>query len=258
MEKNQEIQGLNVFYVEEGEGVPILILHGWSASTESWRETQKHLVDRGFRVIVPDLPGFGQTDEPEDIWNLSDYMEFVRNFAKALNLHQFVLAGHSFGGRIAIKYAQKNARELRALVLMSAAGVIRHKDVKTRLFIALTKMGDWVFSKPGLSVFKEPVKKIWHRFASRKDYKKASPKMKEILKRVIAEELKAYLPHIKTHTLILWGDKDVLTPVSDGFLLHQTIPLSHMHVFPDMPHAINLKAPKEIAKQISLFIKGEK
>lgn len=256
MEQTIKVKGLDAFYRIEGEGDTILILHGWGSSSNTWQITQKELARRGFRVLALDLPGFGQTPEPPEYWHLKDYTDFVHEFAQKLDLHPFTLAGHSFGGRITIDYASRYPKSLRAIVLIAAAGVIRHKKAKIGIMLGLTKLGNALFSIPPLNFTKPIARKIWYKFTGVHDYEKASDVMKTIMQTVLAEELRQYLPNIHTPTLILWGENDMETPLLDGFIIHRTIPQTHMHVFPDMPHGLNIKAPIAVAKQIARFLKS--
>ncbi|MEX0877533.1 MAG: alpha/beta hydrolase [Candidatus Spechtbacterales bacterium] len=255
MEKKIKVKGLTTFYRDEGEGDPVLILHGWGSNADAWHTTQKELARQGFRVITIDLPGFWRTEEPPEPWHLKDYSDFVYEFTQKIDLAYFTLAGHSFGGRITIDYATRYPKQLSSIILISAAGVMRHKKAKIGVMLILTKTGNAIFSIPPLSFLKPLAQKVWYKFTGEHDYEKASPIMKSVMQRVLEEELYSYLPNITVPALILWGDKDTATPLSDGFILHKNIPVTHMHVFPDMPHALNLKAPIQVAKEISLFLK---
>ena len=253
--KTVEVQGIKISYSDSGTGKDILILHGWGSSYDSWLEVQKDLASRGFRVIVPDLPGFGRSDEPSSQWGLEDYSEFVHEFARMTGIkNKFTLAGHSFGGRVAIDYSVRYSEDLEFLVLIAAAGVMRHKKIKTQILLVFTKMGNAVFSLPVLSFMKPFVEKVWYKFSGEKDYWQASDTMRTVMQRVLDEELGSRLPKILLPTLILWGQKDTATPLSDGIIIHQNVPTSYLHVFKDMPHALNLKDPHGVAEKIAEFL----
>ena len=78
--------------------------------------------------------------------------------------------------------------------------------------------------------------------------------MREIMKRVMGESLRPHLPHITQPTLILWGEDDMATPVADALIIHQSIPLTHLHIFPETGHAIQIEKPKNVAKHIARFL----
>lgn len=269
MTNNIKIDGLSVFY-RDSDGANnntasdefikenILILHGWGSNSSRWIKVQKQLTQNGYRVVMPDLPGFGNTKEPPSAWTISDYSNFVHEFTKKINLDKFVLIGHSFGGRIAIDYTIRYTEQLNKLVLISAAGITRHKRVKTRVFLILTKLSKIIFSISILEYFRPFAIKIVYKFTGSYDYKKASQRMQKIMKRILEENLRAFLPRIILPTLILWGEKDTLTPVSDGEILNEEIQNSYLHIFPNQPHALNITMPKTLAKYIANFIKAKK
>jgi len=76
------IKGLKINYKTLGEGRPLLILHGWGSRSDNWQKVGDMLAQNGIKVIIPDLPGFGQSDKPPRAWNLDDYCDFVEEFVK--------------------------------------------------------------------------------------------------------------------------------------------------------------------------------
>lgn len=253
-EHQTKVQGLTTFYREKGAGSALFILHGWGSSFKTWVNVQDQLAEYGLRVIAVDLPGFGKTDEPPSYWSLGDYTDFVRELAKQLNLEKFALLGHSFGGRIAIDYAARYSEDLQKLILVAAAGVVRHKETKIAVFRVFTKVGNKVFSVPGLRYFKNIISKIWYKFTGENDYHKASPRMKQIMSRVLDENLRPYLPRITVPTLILWGEKDIMTPLSDAKILNEEIQNSYLHIFEGEPHALQITIPEQLSSRIAKFL----
>ena len=249
-----KIQDLPVFYLDKGRGSVVLILHGWGSNSAKWIKVQDGLVADGFRVIVPDLPGFGKTPEPLSTWTISDYSRFVYEFTNKLNIDKLILAGHSFGGRISIDYAVRYPQQLDKLILISAAGVVRHEKVKIKIFLILTKIGNFVFSTPILSSLKPLVGRVAYKLAGARDYKKASDGMQSVIKNILNENLRIFLPNITIPTLILWGENDVMTPVGDAEIIDREVPNSYLYIFKNQPHALNLTIPQKLAKQISAFL----
>jgi pimeloyl-ACP methyl ester carboxylesterase len=157
-EKQIQINGLDINYKIIGDGkIPVVLLHGWGVSSDKYLELIKILysiLNTQYSILIPDLPGFGKSNEPNENWNLDDYVEFVDEFIKKASrkggfelvknilkkmqdgstglLSQWsqqtkpILIGHSFGGRIAIKYAAKYPEKIDKLILTGAAG-IKHK-----------------------------------------------------------------------------------------------------------------------------------
>src|SRR5476649_946117 len=120
------VEGTQVSVLRGGSGPPLLSLHGSEAFT-TWQRFMAELAGR-FDVIVPDHPGFGASDTPPWLDCIGDLAHFYRAFIEALGLHNVVVAGHGIGGWIAGELALRDTRDLRALVLVDAAGLPLTED----------------------------------------------------------------------------------------------------------------------------------
>ena len=85
-EKIIKVGGLNINLKAKGEGKPLLILHGWGSSSDKWQKAGELISEKGYKVIIPDLPGFGKSEEPKTPWNLDKYCGFVEDLSQSLNL----------------------------------------------------------------------------------------------------------------------------------------------------------------------------
>lgn len=262
-EKRIKIDGLSINYKQIGDGnIPIILLHGWGVDSDKYTETIKQLFlqttnyDLQPVIFVPDLPGFGKSDNPPKAWGVNDYAEWLKNYAMAINLSSFVLIGHSFGGRVAIKFGVQYPEKLKALVLTGAAGIKHPPTLKQKTFYALAKQGKAVFSLPLLNYLQIPAKKLLYKAAQEKDYYQAQGVMKETLKKVIAEDLTPCLEKTKTPTLLIWGAKDKSTPLSDGRIMHFKIQNSKLKILSDANHSLPYQKPEEFAKIVFEFIKN--
>ena len=256
-QKTIMVGSLRVRYLETAgvDSIPLVILHGWGSSINSWTNVALSLEKNGVKVFIPDLPGFGETPEPPCPWGLSDYMEFVRAFVQSIDIQKFFLAGHSFGGQIAIAYATQYPQNMEKLILMSAARIIKRKKLRVKTFMVATKIGDLIFSLPLLALLRPIVQKIWYKLTGERDYYLASAVMRETRKRVVGEEVGPRLNLAKIPTLILWGGKDNVTLLADGRIIQREIIGSKMKVFENEGHDINLKKYREVAWEINEFIK---
>jgi len=249
-EKFIKVNNLKVFTRIEGQGSPFLILHGWGASTKSWIKVQ-HELSKHFSVICPDLPGFGKSDLPDSAWNIDSYLDFIIALTKELGIEKFYLLGHSFGGRIAIKLAEKFSEKLEKLILIDSAGI---KPKAPNWFISLLNrfMGIFKFM-PGYNIGR----KAYYKFIIRStDYLKATGIMKQVFQKVIAEDLIDCLHNIQIKTFIIWGKHDNLTPLKDGQIINQKIADSKLDIV-DTGHAPHLIIPKIISQKIIDFIYGK-
>lgn len=258
-EKTIEIERVRVSYKRAGERGPLVfILHGWGGSAASWVKVQELLADKGFRVIVPDLPGFGKSDEPPSPWGVGDYADWFQSFIRAItksynrHLETYLLLGHSFGGRVAIKLAAAHPPGLQKLVLVSAAGIKK----RVSPFVSLVaKTLDWLFSLPLLRRFKPPLRAFSYRYVLRRTgYLKAQGVMKEVFQKVVAEDLQPLLKQIMAPTLIVWGEKDKLTPLEDARLMRREIPHAQLEVLKDIGHAPNLQNPQLLTEKVLTFL----
>ncbi len=236
----------------------LLILHGWGSRADNWARVQELLEKEGIKVFVPDLPGFGDTPAPPKPWTIDDYVDWVRNFCEKNNLSQFFLLGHSFGGGIAVKFVNAFPEEILGLILVAPA-LRRRKTLKYYICLALAKMGNLVFSIPGLSFFRLLARKILYVFAGTRDYYEVefskTVAMKETFKNIIREDLTHCLSKIKAPTLIIWGGKDVVTPTKEAYLIKNEIKNAKLEIIKNSQHGLNLEKPEILAEKISNFIK---
>jgi pimeloyl-ACP methyl ester carboxylesterase len=251
-----DVGGLRVRYIETAgkNDIPLIILHGWGSSINSWINVASGLEKNGVKVFAPDLPGFGETPEPPHPWGLSDYVDFIRSFLGVLHIQNFFLAGHSFGGQIAIAYSVQYPQNIKKLILLSAARIIKRRKLRIKIFMIATKIGDLIFLLPPLSFLRPVAQNIWYKLAGERDYYLSSPVMKETRKRVVGEEVGPRLKLVKIPTLILWGEKDYVTLLADGRLIQEEIAGSTMRILKDAGHDINLKNYSEVALRIKEFI----
>jgi len=244
------VDNLKINYKIGGNGPTILILHGWDSSSEKWLKVGKILMNSGFRVIIPDLPGFGKSSFPPIPWTVSDYLEAVLKFVEKVGGEKPILVAHSFGGRIAIKFGAVYPEKISCLILCSPAGIISRKKAKVKFFNLATKIGKNFFSLPVLKNFQNFARRLLYRMSGTRDYLRATPLMRETMKKIISENLFPFLPRIKLKTLIIWGKEDKTLPVSDAYLIKEKIPDSELIIMERIGHALNLDVPEELAKII--------
>ncbi len=123
------IEGLDLNYICEGEGKDVLILHGWGASIQAMLAIHNHLKDR-FKVYTLDLPGFGESDEPTEVWGSHDYADFIKKFMDELDIEEVILIGHSHGGRVSIVLGSDYPDLVKKMILIDSAGIIPKRKPK--------------------------------------------------------------------------------------------------------------------------------
>lgn len=208
-----EIDGLTIEYGDEGQGPPLLMLHGWGCNGGHWQPVAQVLKNT-YRIITPDIPGFGQSTEPPATWGTQEYAALIAKFMEALGLKRPFIAGHSNGGRIAIALAARGL--CRRLILVDSAGIPPHRSFKYYFKVYSYKLFKKILSLPGLRHKKEAILEKRRQKTGSADYQAASPVMRQILSRVVNENLREQLAQIENPTLLVWGALDTATPLSDG------------------------------------------
>jgi pimeloyl-ACP methyl ester carboxylesterase len=240
---------------------PILLcLHGWGGSKESFTELRAALAGADVDIRTPDLPGFGAEPEPDRAWTNDDYADWVVAWAKKQGIAEtpLLLLGHSHGGRIAIILASRladphNANptlQIKHLYLCAAAGIKHPRHLKRIVGLTLSKSGKFFLSIPLLRSLQPLGKKFLYKLVRVHDYEKASPRMRDTMINVAAQDLRPILPRLATVTDIFWGQDDRMTPVSDAHVLHERIAGSNLVVFPETRHNVHRVRAKEIAEVV--------
>jgi len=230
-------------YTDDGTGQVIFMLHGWLDSLHSFDSLADHL-SKSKRVIRLDLPGFGQTEIPPESWVLDDYISFVAAFITKLKLTDYVLLGHSFGGRIAIKGCGGGQLQPKALILIAAAGLAQRKTARNYAYTAVAKVGKLVTLVPPLYFWRDRLRSALYRSA-KSDYL-TSQHLRSIYLAVISEDLTSWAQKLKYPTLIIWGADDDQTPVADGEQLSQLIAGSKLIVIPETGHFVHQQATNQV------------
>src|ERR1700684_4042346 len=116
------VDNLAVEYSDEGQGLPLVMLHGWMDSLQTFDAITKFLSTK-YRIVRLDLPGFGASELPSKPWFVGGYATFVADFCKKLNIEPVAFVGHSLGGRIILKGLAEHSLSAQKAVLIASAGV---------------------------------------------------------------------------------------------------------------------------------------
>ena len=220
----------------------IVLLHGWRAESGKLKPLALALQSLGWQVENLDLPGFGLPN-PQVGWGVADYADYVANQAKRkFSNGNYVVFGHSFGGRVAIKLAARNLANLQGMVLCAPGGLSRPNSIKRTFFAGAARIGKTF----GLAKYGW----LLHKLAGEHDYEKTSGGMRETFLKVIAEDLRQILPQIRIPTLVLWGKQDRIVPYQDGELARDEISRSQLRLFDGYGHRLPYEVPEEIAKEV--------
>ncbi len=244
------LKGLDISYLKQGKGKDnLLFLHGWGCSKEIFQSQIEH-TSKFMTVYAIDLPGFGQSDEPTEVWSIDDYTDLVIEFIDKMQIKKLSIIGHSFGGRVIIKLgSRKNLKfKIEKLVLIDAAGIKHYKQptlkqkVYKKVFPLIKKISPKLLNKIKTKV-------------GSSDYRNATPMMRDILVKTINEDLIELIPNIKVSTLIIWGEKDDAVPFEDAIYMNNHIKDSGIVKLENSGHFPFLDDPHLINKVLESFLK---
>ena len=251
MEKTISIRGTQLFYTVEGEGMPVILMHGWGCNHSTLKSIEAQLTP-GFKVYNVDFPGFGGSNEPSAVWGVEEYTSLIEEFARQEHIESPILLGHSFGARVDILFASRN--KVHKLILVAAAGVkprrslryyykvYSYKAIKHALLFFLGK-------KRGETALNSYRAKV-----GSSDYSNASPMMRAILSKVVNEDLKSVMPKIACPTLLIWGANDTATPLADAKIMEKLIPDAGLVSFDGVGHYSFLENPYQFAAVLKSFL----
>lgn len=253
MEKDIELSGLKVRMEVTGQGAPLILMHGWGCNHTTVRSIASTAA-LTHTVYNIDFPGFGGSQEPPVVWGVEDYTCLIEELVQKEALDAPVLVGHSFGGRVAILYASRNPVD--KVVLVDAAGIKPKRSLKYYFKVYSFKAGKKFWQ---LVLGKEKAEKQIDKMRAKRgssDYAGASPRMRAILSKVVNEDLKDRLSHIKAPTLLIWGEDDKATPIADAKLMNRLLPDSGLVSFPGCGHYSFLDNPGQFRAVLSSFLKS--
>lgn len=248
-EHTTRVDGIRIHYYTLGpeSGRPVVLVHGLGGRAEDWEKLAPYLSKAGFRIYLPDLPGFGQSERPANFsYSVTDQARVVVGFMDAMGLKQVDLGGWSMGGWIVQIVAAKNPDRVSRLMLFDSAGLYMRPEWDTRLF---TPVSPAEIEK--LDKLLMPHPPHLPDFVAR-DILRVSSEHAWIIRRSLytmlqgKETTDALLPELKMRVLIVWGELDEITPLSEGEKIHKLIPQSQMDVVAGCGHL----APNECAKAI--------
>lgn len=236
------INNVNVNYIQYGEGKDVLLLHGWGQNIQMMKPIGDNLCSN-HRITIIDFPGFGESDEPSTPWSIDDYSLLIENLVRELNIRKPIVMGHSFGGRVAIHFSANNPIE--KLVLFGSPCIRENKKLplSTRILKKLKTL-------PGMDKLGEEMKK----YIGSRDYKAASPIMRQTLVNVINEDLSSYARKIEEPTLLIWGEADTEAPVDDARELEKIMIDAALIILPGTHYAY-LENLGQIINILNSFLK---
>lgn len=229
---------LKIKYLTLGEGEEYaVVLQGWATKSELYGDVLNALAEK-YTVIFPALPGFGESDEPDRSFCVSDYAELVNKLLLSLGVKRARFFCHSYGGRVFFKlnaYADRYTEAI-SVILCDTAGVVAKKSLYRKLKIKLYKLGRRVLSTRAARFFFPDALEELRRKNGSADYNSATPVMRETLVRSVNEDLSHLFCKVTCPALIMWGVHDDAVPLSDAYLMNDAIADSAVIEFEQSGH----------------------
>ncbi len=244
---------LNINLIDEGHGEAVVVLHGWGARADLYRTIINPLVGN-YRVIAPDLPGFGKSSEPSFAYSIEDYAGFVLSLLKELGIEKAHLIGHSHGGRTCLELATGDyGFEIGKIVLVDSAGIPVKKKLSKRIRIKTYKVLKGIVTfAPVKRMFPNALDMLKKKFGSA-DYAAASDIMRQSMVKVLPCDYTDKLSFIKNPTLLIWGENDTDTPSSCAKVLENGIKDCGLVTIPKAGHFSFAQAPALTANVLKSF-----
>jgi pimeloyl-ACP methyl ester carboxylesterase len=250
MDQFVDINGIRTRWRQAGTGPPVLVLHGWGAKIEAVDPIIRALSPQ-LTVFAVDLPGFGETALPPAPWGVADYADWTRALMDELGLERPSIVGHSNGGRIAIHLATHHPERVDKLILVDAAGIRPKRGLRYYRRVGMAKTAKHaarLLGRPGRAL----QRRVIARTAS-SDYANAGP-LRPTFVKLVNEDLTPLLPRIRASTLLIWGDQDDATPLSDGQTMERLIPDAGLVVLKGAGHFSYIDQPQRFGRVAAHFL----
>ena len=257
----KEIRGIKMGYDDMGEGIPLVLIHGHPFDRSMWRE-QTAAFGSKYRVITPDLRGYGESEISSDKTMLEEFARDIAVLLDELKADDIILCGLSMGGQILFEFFRLFPQRVRALVLADTFAQLDDAERKQARYDTaerLLRKGMRDYAEEVLpkmiapqTIEEQPDVKV-HVLAMMRG---TSPRGAAAALRGRAErpDYTALLPQINVPTLIIVGSRDEFTPVADAEFMRDRISGSKMAVIKGAGHMPNLENPIEFNRLIGEFI----
>jgi pimeloyl-ACP methyl ester carboxylesterase len=258
------VDSTRIRYVDTGRGPAVVLVHGLAASIYSWRHTILPVAQAGFRVIAFDNRGFGFSDKPSQGYTNEAFVGILYGLLDSLRIEQAVLVGHSMGGAIAAQAALERPERVRGLVLVDAAGLgvrwpfmlrAAHWPIVGALFDHLRGRA----ATGGIlkALYADP-SRVTRQDVDQYYAPLAEPGFGHALRGVLSafrfDGLRGRMGQLATPTVVMWGTRDRLIPLTVGQAMSAQLPRAILLRFPGAGHALPEEAPDAFNKALIGFL----
>ena len=271
--KTIALSGVKVHYVEAGQGPVVLLLHGLGSSLDTWRRNVEPLADAWLPGLAPDLPCDGDSEKPDALdYGPRTAVDFTGQFLSALGVERASLVGNSAGGLVAALFALENPEKTCRLALVAPGGIGRQVSWVLRL-MSLPGLGEflfqpWIYSLMGIN------KRVFHEPSSIPAEVLAEMARVQFLPGSTSSTLHSIrssinilglrrrwrvldrLPQVSSPLMCLWGEDDIIIPVSHAGWIKEAIPQCLVRTFPQCGHWPHMEKAGEFNDLLTLFVQG--
>ena len=252
--------GTHVVYLEGGSGAPLVLVHGFGADKDNFTRVARWLTPH-YRVIVPDLVGFGESSHRADVdYHYAAQAQRVHDFTQALGLARFDLGGNSMGGGIAMSLAAQHPQEVASLWLLDCAGIAAAPPSELARIVTTTGTNPLIITK------ESDFPAFIHFVMSDPPYIPGSvmdvmarermanePLEQQVFVQIATDSVDAAVKGLATPTLIVWGDEDRALSVGTVPVLKTLLPNAQAIVMPHVGHAPMIERPRQSADDYLRF-----
>ena len=248
---------LDIHYYTGGDGEPLVVLHGGTGGgAREWVGSMTEL-SRHYRIYVPDLPGFGLSQAIEGDHGIDDFVNFLDDFAASLGLESFYLTGHSIGGSIAMRYTVKFPHRVKKLVIINGIGMGNDTTAWIRL------LGSSAICRSlgvAIAALMKAIQRALDAVFAPLKFMNPLPLAAVLLgagMAVFRQESAVLVPQLAAlmiPTLLVWGARDNIVPVSNAYNAARLIPDCKVHVFEGGGHFVYRQRSKEFTRLMTDFL----
>lgn len=245
------VNSLLTNYQKTGQGTKtILLIHGWGDDLRTFKNLQSSLSKR-FTVMSLDLPGFGNSQAPNEVWNLDNYARFVQQVLQKVAIKPYAIIAHSNGGALAIHGLSSGLLHADKLILLSSSGIRNTQKARRFALKLVAKTGKVVtFLLPNSN--KQKLRKKLYGVAGSDML--VAPHLQETFKKTVRQDVQYDARKIKIPTMLIYGDQDKATPPVYGEIFHNLITGSTLEQIGGAGHFVHNDKPDIVLGIIEEFL----
>ena len=257
----EEINGTPVHFVTEGSGrKKVLLLHGWGCDAGLMQPVAS-LLKNDFQVLIPEMPGHGQSGRPPEPWGVPEYADCLRELLARTDFLPCNVIAHSFGCRIAAWLEANNEKMFEKIVFTGAAGIrpVQTDEARKRSehFKKMKEFSGRLKRIPLMSgVAENWESRLRQKYGSR-DYNALDEEMRRTFVKVINQDLTELYERFHASTLLIWGENDTETPLWMAKEMEKRIPDAGLVILEGGTHLAYLEQLQRFTAIVSHFLKGE-